>query len=256
MHVLLTNDDGIHAKGLAILASELKDLGSLSIVAPDTERSATGHAITLLEPLRVQEVHTNGELYGYAVNGTPADCVKLAVKALLEKPPDILVSGINLGPNTGVNVIYSGTVSAATEGTIYGIPSIAISLGTFENADFLPAAKFAHYLAGKMLEKGLPPGTLLNVNIPPLPADKIAGVKITRQGDTRFDEVFDRRVDPRRNVYYWMTGEIVRHVHNEDTDDVALENGYISITPIHYDMTNHTFLPVLKDWCISGELFD
>ncbi len=166
MKILLTNDDGINAKGLTTLRESIKEIADVIVVAPETEQSAVGHAITLSDPLRVREVDRNGEFIGYAVNGTPADCVKIAVRAILKDPPDMIVSGINLGANIATNVIYSGTVSAATEGTILGIPSIAISLATFVNPDFSFAANFAKRLALATHENGLPDGTLLNVNVP------------------------------------------------------------------------------------------
>src|SRR5947199_10119074 len=191
--ILLTNDDGIYAQGILAAWQELRKLGQVQVVAPDAERSAVGHAITLLLPLRAKEVVRRNVRFGYAVNGMPADCVKIAVKAILPRPPDLVVSGINLGSNTGTNVIYSGTVSAATEARILGIPSIAVSLATFAHPAFIFAARFTQKLAAAVLAKGLPDKTLLNVNIPNLPEDKIKGVAITRQGEPRGDERVDNR---------------------------------------------------------------
>jgi len=180
LRILLTNDDGINAPGLYALYKEMKKHGKVYIVAPDSEKSAVGHAITLSDPLRVENFYKNGEFYGYAVNGTPSDCVKIAYWAL-EITPDILISGINLGSNTGINIIYSGTVSAATEGMFLNIPSFAISLTTFTNPDFTIAARFAARLSKIILKHGLPKGTLLNVNVPAVESeDQIAGVMITR----------------------------------------------------------------------------
>ena len=188
--ILLTNDDGIYAQGILAAWQELRKIGDVEVVAPDAERSAVGHAITLLLPLRAKEVVRRNVRFGYAVNGMPADCVKIAVKAILPRAPDLVVSGINLGSNTGTNVIYSGTVSAATEARILGIPSIAVSLATFTHPDFAYAARFTRKLALAVIAKGLPDKTLLNVNVPNIPEDKIKGVANTRQGDSRVEERF------------------------------------------------------------------
>lgn len=248
MFILLTNDDGFNAMGLTILSRVLRDIGHVIIVAPNSEKSAVGHAITLADPLRVTKVEKDGALIGYSVNGTPADCVKIAVRALLDRKPDVVVSGINLGGNTGINVIYSGTVSAATEGTMLGIPSIAVSLATFSNPDFTFAADFTKRLVLTVMEKGLPSGTLLNVNIPPCPRERIKGVIVTRQGKAVFEEVFDRRVDPWNRVYYWMAGEKVE-IHEEgDVDDQVVKENRISITPIQYDLTDYKSIELIKKW--------
>jgi 5'-nucleotidase len=184
------------------------------------------------------------------VSGTPADCVKIAYWALLEeKRPDLLISGINHGSNTGINVIYSGTASAATEGTILEIPSIAISLATYEEADFSFAAKFGQMLALKVLEKGLQPGSFLNVNVPAIPDDQIEGVEITRQGMAMFREKFDKRTDPHNKTYYWLTGQKINlDQEPSDADDVAILNKRISITPIHYDLTSYELIESLRSW--------
>ncbi|HWP35773.1 MAG TPA: 5'/3'-nucleotidase SurE [Thermodesulfobacteriota bacterium] len=248
MRILVSNDDGINAKGIRVLVAELRSLGEVTVVAPETERSAVGHAITLSDPLRVKEVRDNGELFGYSVNGTPSDCVKIAINALLPDPPDLVVSGVNLGANVATDVIYSGTVSAATEGTIMGVPSIAVSLNTFTNPDFRPAARFARLLAEEVLERGLPERTLLNVNVPNLPLEEIKGVVVTRQGKSRFVETFHKRIDPRNNTYYWQAGEMVVIEEGEDVDVAALRAGNITVTPIHYDLTNYAALDVLRAW--------
>lgn len=251
MKILLTNDDGINALGLRVLAEELGKTWDVLIVAPDTERSAVGHAITTATPLRVTEVRRDGELYGLAVSGTPADCVKIAINSLLEKPVDLVISGINQGPNTGMNVIYSGTVSAATEATMLNIPAFAVSLDSFTSREFGPAAKFAAGLARIILEKGLPEGVLLNVNVPALPAAKINGVCVTRQGMARFREEFHKRVDPRGRAYWWLGGEMMEVEEAEGTDSEALKEGMISVTPLHYDMTNYGALNLIKDWPLT-----
>ncbi len=249
--ILVTNDDGIYAPGILALYRAMKEIGEVMVVAPDSERSAVGHAITISDPLRVWEYERDGEFFGYAVNGTPADCVKLGVKAILQRTPDLVVSGINLGPNTAINVIYSGTVSAATEGTLMGIPSIAFSVTTFKKTDFGFAARFARYLAQKVLEKGLPAGTLLNVNIPPLPEEEIKGVKITRQGKGRYEEFFDKRVDPMNRNYYWLSGKKLLLDSDSDVDDVAVMESYIAITPLQFDLTDYQAIKHLQEWKIG-----
>ncbi|RMG22887.1 MAG: 5'/3'-nucleotidase SurE, partial [Methanobacteriota archaeon] len=201
--ILVTNDDGIFADGILALKEALDPLGEVVVVAPDSEKSAVGHAITISDPLRVIEVERNGQFFGYGVNGTPADCVKLAVKALLKQKPALVASGINRGPNTGINAIYSGTVSAATEAAFMGIPSFAISITSFEKVDLSYAQKIARNIGEKLLREGLPPQTTLNINIPPGDENTIKGIRITRQGKGVFDEFFDKRVDPNNRVYYW-----------------------------------------------------
>jgi 5'-nucleotidase len=249
MKILLTNDDGIYAEGIKALYIALEELGDITVVAPDAERSAVGHAITLSDPLRVKEVNRGGKFFGYAITGTPADCVKIAIRAILKDRPDIVVSGINLGPNVGYSVLYSGTVSGATEGAILGIPSIAISLGTFEKPDYSYAAVFAKKMVRLILEnKGLPQGTLLNINIPAVPQDQIKGVRIVKQSKRAIEERFDKREDPRKRTYYWLTGEVIESDGQDDADIETLRNNYISITPIHCDMTDYEFMSVLKTW--------
>ncbi len=237
MKILLTNDDGIHAPGLMALYKELSSDHEVSIVAPEFEMSAVGHAITLASPLRVQEVFKKGTFFGYSVSGTPADCVKIAVLELIDPLPDIILSGINPGANVGVNVLYSGTVSAATEGAFLGIPSAAISLDTLHNPDFRQAAGFSRCVIRFMVDNNLRKGIALNVNIPAVPAKKIIGVRITRQEKGRIKERFERRIDPRGNVYYWLAGEIPIDEASPDTDVNALKANMISITPISYDLT-------------------
>jgi 5'-nucleotidase len=249
MNILLTNDDGIYSEGIKALYGALNCLGDVTIVAPDTERSAVGHGITLTDPLRVKSVYRNNKFFGYATTGTPADCVKLAIRALLKTKPELVISGINLGPNTGYSVLYSGTVSGATEGALLGIPSFAISLATFENPDYRYAAQFAKKLARIIINnKGLPKGTLLNVNVPARKAKRIKGIKIVRQSKVAIEERFDKREDPHKHTYYWLTGEIVSSDGRQDADIEALRKGYVSITPIHCDMTDYDFMEELKHW--------
>jgi len=246
MRVLLCNDDGIHAPGLAALAAEIKKIAQVTIVAPDREQSAVGHAITLTDPLRVNEYHKDGDFFGWAVSGTPADCVKIAICALLDAKPDLVISGINQGSNTGINTIYSGTVSAATEGRINDIPAFAISLTSYTYRDFSTAARFAAKFAPVYLHLDLPRGVFVNVNVPALPESEIKGVKITRQGQANYVEIFHRRFDPKGRVYFWMDGERTAEEEDVNIDERAVKAGYISITPIHYDLTHYPTLEKLE----------
>ncbi|RUM87616.1 MAG: 5'/3'-nucleotidase SurE [Thermodesulfatator sp.] len=243
MKILLTNDDGIYAEGLCALYRALSPEHEVVIVAPEAERSAVGHAITLSDPLRVRVIRQGREFWGYAVKGTPTDCVKLAFYELVG-PVDLVVSGINRGANVGINVLYSGTVSAATEAAILGMPALAVSLAAYTQEDYC----FAAYFTSTLVEN-LPLSTpfCLNVNIPHLPAHLIKGVKITRQGTRKLQERFEKRLDPHGNVYYWQCGE--RFLEDDpDTDVVALEAGYISITPLTHDLTDYKLLPFLKNF--------
>jgi len=246
--ILVTNDDGIYAPGIYHLWQALEGLGNITVVAPLVEKSAVGHAITISDPLRVVEVDREGQFFGYAVNGTPADCVKLGGQSLMDKYPDIVVSGINLGPNTATNIIYSGTVSAAAEGIIMGIPSLAISLASFTKHEFSYAAKIARQLTQQILNNGLPEGTLINVNVPALPEDEIEDVVVTRQGKGRYQEAFDKRVDPYNRTYYWLTGKKMLLDTEDDVDDLVVMQKKVSITPVHYDLTNYNFLKELSKW--------
>jgi 5'-nucleotidase len=248
LRILVSNDDGIDAPGIFAVVQELKKIGEVTVVAPDKQMSAVGHAITMNYPLRVSKFVKNNQFFGYAVEGTPADCVKLAIRSLLDFTPDVLVSGINLGSNTAINIIYSGTVSAATEGTVLGIPSIAVSLATWENPDFAYAAKFSRILTSFIAEKGLPDGTLLNVNVPPVAEGLIKGVKVTRQGKTRWDDKFEVRRDPNNKEYFWLAGKLDIMDHSADTDEIAVNNNYISVTPIQYDLTDYPMVKKIRRW--------
>ena len=248
--ILISNDDGIDAPGLDALVRELRKISTVTVVAPDKQRSAVGNAITMNYPLRVKKYYKDRSFFGYAVEGTPADCVKLAIRCLMKSPPDLLVSGVNHGANTAVNIIYSGTVSAATEGVLLDVPSIAVSLTTYAEADFKPAARFARRLALHVLRTGLPAGTLLNVNVPPVKSSMIRGVKITRQGNSRWNDTFDVRVDPNNNTYYWLTGKLEVLDRTDDTDVIAVRRNYISVTPIQYDLTDYKTLKNIKGWKI------
>jgi 5'-nucleotidase len=250
MNVVLTNDDGIRAEGLRVLRQALTGLPGVRVlvVAPDRERSASGHAITIHQPLQVEELRLEDGGPAWAVSGTPADCTKLAVEALLPEPPALVVSGINRGPNLGTDVYYSGTVSAAVESVLLGIPALAVSVTAFENIDYEFSARFAARVAARVLERGLPRDTLLNINVPALPPDQIAGVAVTRLGVRRYRNVFDRRTDPRGRVYYWMAGDLDDGEDVAGTDTAAIRQNLVSVTPIRLDLTHHGFLAELHQW--------
>lgn len=247
MHILVTNDDGIQAPGIRALALELSQLGQVTVVAPDRERSATGHAITVHSPLRVRRHGDFPAVEAYAVDGTPADCVKIAVEALPLDKFDLVVSGINRGPNLGTDVLYSGTVSAAVEAAILGLPAIAISLADFRDAGFEAAAKFAAKLAHTWRSRELPPDTLLNVNWPP---NEAKGVIITTLGRRRYSNTFEKRRDPWGREYFWMGGEVEAD-ETPNTDVWAVTNGYASVTPIHFDLTNYRLISEVQNWNIT-----
>lgn len=239
MRILVTNDDGIDSPGIAMLVRSMREIGDVVVVAPDRQQSAVGHALTVSSPLRATPFHRDGEVFGWAINGTPADCVKLAVSTLLDHRPDIVVSGINHGSNTSVNAIYSGTVSAATEGTLMGIPSMAVSHVSFDHTtDLTLAGDVARRVASRLLELNLPTGTLLNVNVPHVSAADFKGLRITRQGHSVWKDHYERRRDPQGREYFWLTGEFVSVNEVDDADDIAVANGWASITPIHYELTN------------------
>lgn len=249
LRILLTNDDGIGAAGIQALWHELSKIAEIIVVAPDVERSATSQAITVHSPIRVDQYHfDNPRISGWRVGGTPADCVKIALEALLKEPPDVIVSGINHGPNLGTDVLYSGTVSAAIEGALHGIPAIAISLDTGEHSDFQPAAEFAAVLVQNITNRVLPPNTLLNVNVPSLPSTELTGVAITKLGIRQYENSFERRHDPRGRMYYWMGGSILDNDNDEDSDIVAVKQSKISVTPIHFDLTNYGIMDLVKSW--------
>jgi 5'-nucleotidase len=247
MRILLTNDDGIVAPGLYALYEVFKEDHEVYIVAPESEQSAVGHAITLSNPLRVKEIYRDSLFYGYAINGTPADAVKIAVNELLSSPLNMVISGINLGPNVGINVLYSGTVSAATEAAILGIPSIALSLNTYKKADFTPAAVFAKKLVEKSLTIKWPQGASLNINIPALPLEKIKAIAITHQATIALRDRFEKRVDPRHHVYYWEGDDGFLNRPPPGTDIYALSEDKISITPLNYDLTHYPSIKVFRD---------
>jgi len=244
MLILATNDDGVYSPGLRTLAKSLSALGDVYVVAPDHEQSAVSHALTLHRPLLVEEVKEKV----FAVNGTPTDCVNLAVNGLLPRKPDLVVSGINKGGNLGDDVTYSGTVSAAFEAAIMGLPAFAVSMVAREDFIFQTAADFSARLAGVILEKGLRKATMLNVNVPNLPAENIKGVKVTRQGKRIYGGSVLERIDPRGKKYYWIGGEVENWVVCPDADHEAVRQGYISVTPLKLDLTDDAALVELKSW--------
>ncbi|MBW2086575.1 MAG: 5'/3'-nucleotidase SurE [Deltaproteobacteria bacterium] len=251
MNILLTNDDGIHAPGLRALFQSLSLEHRVFIVAPESEQSAVGHAITLTDPIKVKEIYNETRFYGYAISGTPADCVKVALADLLEIKPDAVISGINLGANVGINILYSGTVSAATEAAMLGLPALAVSLNTYTNPDFTYAADFTRRLIRELASLNLAPHVCLNVNVPPLPQDRICGVVWTKQYQTGFKENFTKRLDPRGNIYYWQGGEKT-HLHSDPDSDVSLlAQNMITITPIKHDLTHYQELVRLKGFCMK-----
>lgn len=238
--ILITNDDGITAPGLRNLVEVMKTIGEVVVVAPDSPQSGMGHAITINKPLRLDKVNVFHGIDSYQCSGTPADCVKLAVNKVLHRKPDILVSGINHGSNSSINVIYSGTMSAAVEGAIEGIPSIGFSLCDFNiDADFTVAKHYAKLIVKQILNIGIQEGTLLNVNIPYLPMSKVKGVKICRQANAKWVESFDERLDPHKRKYYWLRGEFINLDAGDDTDEWALKHGYVSVVPVQFDLTAH-----------------
>lgn len=260
MRLLISNDDGIAALGIRTLANTLAQAGhEVTVVCPDRERSATGHGLTLHQPIRAEAVESifHPTVKAWACDGTPSDCVKLALWALLESPPHLVLSGINQGANLGTEILYSGTVSAAMEGLIEGIPSVALSLTSHTSKDFQPAANFAKLLVEQLEQNSLPELMLLNINIPAVKWEEIAGVTITRQGVRRYVDVFDKRIDPRGKTYYWLTGEVLEDIEppiglklpqNIPIDVHVIRKNYISITPLQYNLTYANGLNQLSQW--------
>jgi len=243
--ILLTNDDGIFAPGLAALRDALSQVDDVVVVAPDIERSGAAHSITVHLPLRVRKINWDQHHLGYAVSGSPADCVKIAVRELLERTPDFVISGINYGGNVGINVLYSGTVAGALEGAMFALPSMACSLEYTEEANFHAAAEIVCKIYAHFKQREIPPGTLLNVNIPAIPPDRLKGVRITRMSRSVYNEKFDKRYDPRGDAYYWIDGYFKDTDSVEGTDAYAVANGYVSVTPLHYDLTDYKLLQAL-----------
>lgn len=247
---MVTNDDGISAPGIRALIAVMSEIGNVVVVAPDKPQSAMGHAITINNMLYLHKVSAEGAaVKEYSCSGTPVDCVKLAVNEILKQKPDLCVSGINHGSNSSINVIYSGTMSAAVEAGIEGIPAIGFSLLDYDwEADFEPVKTFVKRIAEQTLVNGLPEGTILNVNFPKLNEKEIKGIKICRQAKAIWQEKFDRRKTPFGKDYYWLSGEFVNLDQGEDTDEWALKNGYVSVVPVQFDMTAHHAMQQLNTW--------
>ncbi len=260
MKLLLGNDDGIFAPGIRVLANTLVAAGhAVTVVCPDRERSATGHGLTIFDPIRAEQVESvfDPTVQAWACSGTPADCIKLAMGALLDEPPEFVLSGINQGSNLGTDVLYSGTVSAAMEGVIEGITSLALSLTSFSCQDFQPAADFACTLLAQLAESPLAEEMLLNVNVPALAQGEIAGVAVTRLGIRRYHDLFQKRIDPRGKTYYWLAGEVLEDVQEPAdhglpshvlTDVQAIRNNLITVTPLKYNLTHAPALSMLSHW--------
>lgn len=253
MNILVTNDDGINAKGIKALVEAISDLGNVYVVAPNSQKSACGHGITIHEPVMVNPVDFEGTKGAWAVSGTPADCVKLGVSMLIPDKINMVFSGINQGGNLGTDILYSGTVSGAIEGILLGIPSIAVSLDTHTGSNFNAAKKITRRVCKDMMIKDLERETLLNINVPYIPEEKIKGVQINKLGIRAYSESFQERQDPRGRAYYWYAGVPENVYSKEETDVMAIENGYISITPIHFDLTNYRIINEIKDWGIQFE---
>ena len=250
--ILVTNDDGITAPGLRSLIEVMNEIGEVVVVAPDSPQSGMGHAITINSTLYCDKINvTDGPQVEYSCSGTPADCVKLAINELLDKKPDLCVSGINHGSNSSINVIYSGTMSAAIEAGIEGVPAIGFSLLDFKwNADFKPLKEYIKKISLEALKKGIPKDVVLNVNFPLLKNGKIKGMKICRQARAYWVEEFDKRTNPMGREYYWLTGTFINEDKGEDTDEWALNKGYISIVPTQFDLTAHHSLQQLNTWSL------
>ena len=249
--ILITNDDGIFSDGILALWQALSTIGETLVVAPNQERSASSHSITLNDPIRTQHIEIKKGFNGWSVNGTPADCVKIAVRTISDNLPDLVVSGINHGSNLGKNVLYSGTVSAAAEGTMLGIPSIAISLASNKADDFNLSKRTAVEMAKFALERKLPQGTFLNVNITSCRTNEVKGKKITKQGNQFFDDYYEERLDPRKRSYYWIKGDIVDPDTTYEYDGKAVEDNYISITPMQLTLTNEKYISKIKNYFLD-----
>ena len=248
--ILVTNDDGINAPGIRTLISVVKNIGDVIVVAPDSPQSGMGHAITINSTLHSSKITPkNSEIIEYSCSGTPADCVKLAINELMPRKPDLCVSGINHGSNSSINVIYSGTMSAAIEAGIEGVPAIGFSLLDYSwNADFSHSKDFIRKITLNALNNGIPKGVVLNVNIPAVKKSDVKGVKICRQAKAYWVEEFDKRKNPLGQEYYWLTGKFVNKDQGEDTDEWALKNNYISIVPVEFDLTAHHAIQGLNEW--------
>lgn len=247
--ILITNDDGVHSGGILALKAALAPLGDVVVVAPDRSRSACGHGITLHKPLRAQKVRLADGDYAYSSSGLPTDCVHIGVMEMCPRRPDLVVSGINLGANLGWELTYSGTVAGAMEGAAFGIPSFAISVTTYEDGDvYVPAARFARFIASELFERGLPDGIFLNVNVPALPESEISEVCLTRLGIRRYPGRVETRMDPMGRTYYWLGGDVPNDGLEPGTDVLAISEGKVSVTPVHLDLTAFAAMEQVAQW--------
>lgn len=250
LKILLSNDDGINSPGIYHLANCLKEIGIVTLVAPESEKSASGLSITMHKPLRIKKVDIfDDSIDAWCINGTPSDCIKFAIDSLLDETPDIVISGINQGSNLGTDVLYSGTVSAAIEGAINKVPSIAVSLDTVQKCNFEPYAKIAAKLCKKLYENKIEKGLVMNINMPYIPINEIKGVKVTKLGTRRYKNCFIERLDPRGKSYFWLAGELdEKDINNSNTDVGSINNNYISVTPISFDLTSYETISKMKKW--------
>ncbi len=252
LHILITNDDGVDAPGLLALQKALRGVGEVTVFAPDHNWSAAGHTKTMHKPLRVSQTTLLDGTLAYTTTGAPSDCVALVLLGILDHQPDLIVSGINQGANVGHDITYSGTLAAAMEAVIFGIPALAVSLDSYQSEDFAGAAQIAARLVKLVLERGLPADTFLNVNVPAVPKDEVAGVRITRLGKRVYRDTLVERQDPRGRNYYWIGGEPPTGVPEEGTDIWALANNCVSITPLHLDMTQYQMMEELRRWGLGA----
>jgi 5'-nucleotidase len=251
--ILITNDDGINAPGLRYLIEVMRKLGDLIIIAPDKPQSGMAHAVTIQTPLRIHDIVNEPGYQEYSCNGTPVDCVKLGQKVIMKGNPDLIVSGINHGSNSSINVLYSGTMAAVIEGAMEDIPAIGFSLNDYAHqADFSHCEPYILAIASNVLKHGLAPGVCLNVNFPKISEIPVRGSKVVRQAKALWDESFDERKDPHKRSYYWLHGEFVCHDLSEDTDQWALKNNYVSIVPVSIDLTAHSSIPEIKKWDLGN----
>ncbi len=247
MKILVTNDDGIFSSGIFSLWEVAKEFGDVTVVAPNSEQSAVSHGITISKPIYIKEITRKNSFNGYAVSGTPADCVKIALKNIMNSTPELILSGINIGSNLGNNIIYSGTVSAAIEGSFLGIPSFAISLDTSDPiSSFTSSKSIIHKIINKLELSKIPLGSILNINIPNCNIDEVKGIRITKQGNQYFKDSFEECFNPKGVPYYWIKGETVDKDRSLEFDGYAIKNNYISITPLSFKMTDHSFFDELK----------
>jgi len=253
MIILITNDDGIYSHGIKALKEALSDLGDVWVVAPSGQQSGVSHSFSFFRPLRVHKIKSNGSTFGYAVDGTPADAAKIALRHLLPEKPALVLSGINNGENNGINIMYSGTVAGAMEGALVGVPSIAVSQTWSDSEDYAVSARVARYFAEKTLNEGLPYGTMLNVNVPMLPFEQIKGIRVVEQAESFYADEIERRKDPRGTEYYWIGGTHAMIAPERESDMTVIKNGYVTVTPISARATDHRMLSEINGWGLALE---